>query len=144
MDLQPGLPVGPLTPKPMHKVQDPSMIERAVLDWFAQHCADPALVAQIRSAVAGEREVTSIGIFTELVVPESLVSFPVPSQDGLAFEGCALYAAELEPHADCILHTQGGRLSSLEIYAVGDGHPLDVTAFEVRSVAINFVDLRKA
>jgi hypothetical protein len=119
-------------------------IETAVLNWYADHCGDPALVAQIRSAVPGKRDVTSIGFFTTLLIPDAVPQFSTSSRDGVAFQGCALFAPELAPYADCILHSVGGRISSLEVYAVGDGHPLRVSRVEVRGVEGNFVDMRDA
>ena len=122
----------------------PEEIERAVLEWYASHCSDPALVAQVRSAIPGEREITSIGFFTKLLLPEGIAPLSIGSNDQIAFQGCAVFASELDPYADCILHTVGGRISSLEVYAVADGHPLRVSAFEVRGVEGNFVDMRHA
>ena len=117
-------------------------IEHAVLQWFLEHCGNELVAAQIRSAELGEREVTSAGFFRTIVVPDQVAPFPSAATDGVAFDGCGLFAAELDPYAACILHTRAGRLESLEVYAVSDGHPLDVTDFEVRSVEINRIDLR--
>jgi len=122
----------------------PEEIERAILDWFADHCSNQTLAAQIRSAVPGEREVTNVGFFTALLIPESIAPFAARPSDGVAFEGCGLFAPELEPYADCILHSVKGRISSLEVCAIAEGHPLQVTSFEVRGVESNFVDLRHA
>jgi hypothetical protein len=118
-------------------------IERAVLQWFATHCDNEFVAAQIRSAELGEREVTSAGFLRTISVPENVPSFPASSNDGLAFDGCGVFAAELNPYADCILHSQRGRLVSLEVYAVSDGHPLNVTEFEVKPVQVNYVYLRR-
>ena len=90
----------------------------------------------------GEREVTPAGFFRTLLVPQYVPSFTASSKDGEAFDGCGVFAPELDPYADCMLHSRAGRLVSLEIYAVGDGHPLDVTEFRVEPVQINEVDLR--
>jgi hypothetical protein len=119
-------------------------IEQAVLDWYATHCDDPALAEQVRNAVPGKREITSAGFFTTLVVPEGMAPFPTGPTDQIAFQGCGLFAPELEPYADCILHSESGRISSIEIYAVADGHPLRVSVFEVRGIEINLVDMRSA
>ena len=117
-------------------------IERAVLRWFSTHCRNSLIAEQIRTAELGEREVTSAGFFRTLLVPQYVPSFTTSSRDGHAFDGCGVFAPELNPYAACILHSRAGRLDSLEVYAVGDGHPLDVTEFRVEPVEINEVDLR--
>ena len=120
-----------------------SASERAILDWFADHSSDEELRAQIAAVVPGEREVTSVGFFTELLLPPELAgakSSVDASQLGL--EGCALLAPELDPMASCLLHVRDGKIVSLEVYAVADGHPLRITSFQVTDVHSNAVDLR--
>lgn len=117
--------------------------ESAILAWFAEHSRDESLRAQISAARAGERETTSIGFLTQLLLPPE---FDLPEnaadESQLALEGCGLFAPELDPFADCLLHTRGGRIVSLEVHAVAEGHPLSVSSFEVREVRSNAVDLR--
>lgn len=117
--------------------------ERAILNWFARHSADANLSAQISVAFPGKRERTSIGFFTELLLPlEFQSSLGVPTEAQIALEACGLFAPELDPFAGCLVHTRGGRISSLEVYAVGEGHPLCISTFEVRDVQGNIVDCR--
>jgi hypothetical protein len=117
--------------------------ERAILDWFAEHSADAKLRAQIAAATPGEREVTSVGFFTELLLPPESAEAECSLGEGqVALEGCALLAPELDPMANCLLHTRNGKIGSLEVYAVADGHPLHITSFQVTHVHGNMVDLR--
>jgi hypothetical protein len=118
-------------------------IERAVLTWFATHSADSNLQAQIAAATPGGREETPAGFFTDLVLPVDFdVSRVKVDESQIALEGCALLAPELDPCATCLLHTKGGRIVSLEVYAVGDGHPLKVSKFRIDGEQGNFIDLR--
>jgi len=119
-------------------------VEEAVLTWIATHTADANLQAQIAAVVPGKREETSIGFFTELVLPSDFDVAGLPADGSkIALQGCALLAPELDPCATCLLHTDGGRVVSLEVYAVADGHPLRVSAFSVEGEDDNYVDLRQ-
>jgi hypothetical protein len=118
-------------------------VEGAILTWFATHSADARLQAQIAAAAPGVRDRTPIGFFTELILPPQLNGQEFAAAESqIALEGCGLFAPELDPFATCVLHTQGGRIVSLEVYAVSEGHPLSVSSFEVRDVPGNIIDLR--
>ena len=117
--------------------------EMAILAWFAEHSRDESLRAQIAVATAGTRETTSAGFFTQLLLPSGFeLTESAVGETQAALGGCGLFAPELDPFADCLLHTRGGRLVSLEVYAVAEGHPLSVSSFKVRDVRGNTVDLR--
>jgi hypothetical protein len=119
-------------------------VEKAVLRWFATHTADSNLQAQIAAAVPGKREETPIGFFTQLVLPSDFDVAGAPADGSqIALQGCALLAPELDPCATCLLHIEGGRVASLEVYAVADGHPLRVSTFRVEGEEDNYVDLRQ-
>ena len=109
--------------------------ESDILAWFARNSRDPNLRAQIAAACPGNRDVTSVGFFTELLLPPrfELVEHAVDEQQ-IALEGCGLFAPELNPFASCLLHTRGGKIVSLEVYSVAQGHPSSVSSFEVRDV----------
>jgi hypothetical protein len=115
-------------------------MERAIIDWFQSQIADAGIRAQLTDCDVVSRDVTSGGFFAELSTTHP--GEPRPSGN-IAFSGCGVFAPELENFAHCTLHTTNGRVSSLEVLSVGDGHPLRVSEFEVREVAENFVDLRE-
>lgn len=111
-------------------------VEQAILDWFSKNCGSTELGALLAAAKPGSREVTSIGFFTEIIIP----GISAPAGENIAYSGCGLFAPELEIYADCILHTVSDFPRSLEVYAIGDGHPLSVSSFEVRATSENTVD----
>jgi hypothetical protein len=113
-------------------------VEQAILDWFSKNCGSSELGALLAAANPGSREVTPIGFFTEIIVSGMSAS----AGENIAYSGCCLVAPELEIYADCILHTVSDFPCSLEVYAIGDGHPLSVSSFEVRDINVNIVDER--
>lgn len=113
-------------------------IESAVLCWFAT--AYPELAKQLSKASVSSRELSPIGFFSKLDLPASVAIVSLPGNR--FYDGCAVYASSLELFADCILHLKEGRADSLEIYAVGDGHPAEANLFEIREIVSNYVDLR--
>ena len=114
-------------------------INRAALAWFAR--TYPGLAPQIDAASISGHEHTSAGFFSKLHVPQSVPGIVDPTLGNIAFDGCAVFASNLEPYAECILHIASGRLSSLEVVSVGSGHPAESETFEVRGIEINRVAL---
>lgn len=120
---------------------DADLLDRAIIEWYRHRIDDPRLRAQLAWCTTGSREITSAGFFTDLETSLDLA----PSLDVAkrAYTGCTLFAPELEIYAWCILHTTLGRIDSLEVMAVGSGHPLEVSAFELHEVPETIIDLRK-
>jgi hypothetical protein len=117
-------------------------IEKSILDWFAYHNSDPQLCTQLELASVGSRETTLLGFFTELVLPAELLPFTFSVADEQkTVQGCGLFSPELDPYAECLLHTKAGKIVSLEVYAVAEGHPLSVSSFEIKEISINTIDL---
>jgi hypothetical protein len=115
-------------------------IEKSILDWFAYHNSSPQLCIQLELASAGSRETTPLGFFTELVLPAELLPFTFPmAEEQMTIQGCGLFAPELDPYAECLLHTKAGKIVSLEVYAVAEGHPLSVSTFEIKEISINMI-----
>lgn len=113
-------------------------IEQAILDWFIKNCGNSELSALLAAADPGSHEITPIGFFTEIIISGISTS----EGENIVYSGCGLFAPELEIYADCILHTVSDFPRSLEVYAIGDGHPLSVSSFEVRAISENIVDDR--
>jgi hypothetical protein len=118
---------------------DGAVIAAAVAEWFRLHVDDPQIRSQLALCTIGDLEVTSVGFFAQL---DSSAKDASPDRSQRAYTGCGLFAPELEIFAHCILHTFDGRVSSLELLAVGSGHPLKVSSFELREVEENVIDLR--
>lgn len=116
-------------------------IEKSILDWFVLHNDDPKLLTQLELASAGSRETTSLGFFTELVLPAELQPFAFSEIDEqMTLQGCGLFAPQLDPYAECLLHTKAGKIVSLEVYAVAEGHPSLVSAFKIKRISVNMID----
>jgi hypothetical protein len=122
-------------------VMDAAGLELAIIEWFRHRIKDPQLRAQLAWCSVGQREITSGGFFAELLT--STDSAPSLDVTQRAYTGCGLFAPELEIHADCILHTIEGRIRSLEVLAIGEGHPLKISTFQLREVPENNIDLRR-
>ena len=105
-------------------------IERAVLDWMAEHIDIPNLKDQIRAAVPTKREYTGVGSFTTLSVPSQLpgieskspVDGPVIESNGVDHGGAAM-----------IFLDDSGHLEILEMYANGDHFAEGITDFRLKA-----------
>ena len=92
-----------------------TVLEKAVLDWMAQHSQVPNLARQLAACHQLERELTGVGAFTKLAVPRDLppidrmkigspISGPwIEATTGVQYGGSSLlflddtgYATELE------------------------------------------------
>ncbi len=111
-------------------------VEQAILDWFIKNYGNSELSTLLAAAVPGSREITPNGFFTEIIISGISTS----TGDNIAYSGCGLFAPELEIYADCILHTVSDFPRSLEVYAIGEGHPLLVSSIEVRAIGENIID----
>ncbi len=118
----------------------PTALEQAILEWFVVAYPNAVLAEQVAQCEVAEREESSIGFFTSFEVPErgsKLVS--EEGESSFVCNECGLFASELEMHADCLLHVRQGRIDYLEVYAIGEGHPLQVTTFELRALPMNYI-----
>lgn len=98
-------------------------LERAVLDWIAEHADDPAVKQQLAAARPVSREFTGVGSFTSLRVPHDSprVPYTVSPTDPV------IESPQLEHGAGSVLFFEDGLASTLELYSNGDSFP------EVRS-----------
>lgn len=90
-------------------------VDRDILDWIAEHSADPALAGQIENARASRRDYTRTGFFVYFE-PDPAAA-PVPS--GVRPVSARLDAPGLLDGAGCDLFLRDGRLHYLEVYARG-------------------------
>lgn len=105
-------------------------LERAVLDWIAEHVDVPNLAEQIRVSVPTEREHTGCGSFTTLSVPSELppvksrspIYGPVIKSEGIEHGGGAL-----------IFLDDKGHIETLEMYASGDRFAEVITDFTLEA-----------
>jgi hypothetical protein len=105
-------------------------LERAVLDWIAEHTGDAVLARQIAEAKPVAREFTGSGSYTEL---EFRPGDAPPLTGGLTMFEPEIESPQLEHGAGSVLHCKSGFVSTLELYTNG-GEPLPevVSAWTLR------------
>ncbi len=102
-------------------------LERALLDWIAEHSGDESLAAQVRGAQLKRRDYTRTGFFVYLSIP---VDFD--SVDSGTKPVCPLILNDaLYDGAGCNLFLRDGRLHYLEIYARGGFLPEQLDRFQL-------------
>ncbi len=105
-----------------------TQLERAVLDWMAEHLDVHGLEEQIRRAGPTDREYTGCGSFTTLSVPPDLppakspspIFGPVIEAEGIEHGGAALLFLD-----------ETGHIDQLEMYANGDHFAESITTYRL-------------
>ena len=103
-------------------------LERAVLDWIAQHQPDEALRQQLREAELDRREWTGTGFTVYLQVPPDMepaagVNWPI--------NGPALESDDIDIAGDSMLWGDGGYATYLELFSFGEFFNEDVRDFRI-------------
>jgi len=101
-------------------------VERAVLEWCANHAACAELAAQFRAATPTKRKYTGVGSYTDLSIPTGLPLVPlhaIPRGSHGPIYGPDIAAVELESGACSQVYCEGGALSFLEIAAYSNSFP---------------------
>jgi hypothetical protein len=96
-------------------------LEKAVLEWYAQHYSDPALIAQVRAASLKQRTWTKVGFYVGLEVPRQLqpIDFDHIGTKGFPIEGPHIEAAGIEHGGGSLLWGDNGYITQIELYAFG-------------------------
>jgi hypothetical protein len=106
-------------------------LEKAVLEWFAQHYSDPALIAQIRSASFKQRTWTKVGFYVALEVSLKLapIDFSRIGTAGFPIYGPNIEAEGIEHGGGSLLWGEEGYITEIELSAFGDFFRETITNF---------------
>jgi len=99
-----------------------SALEKAVLEWYAQHYSDPALIAQISAASLKQRTWTKVGFYVALNVPRQLnpIDFSRIGTQAFPIDGPRIEAEGIEHGGGSLLWGYNGYITQIEFYAFGN------------------------
>jgi hypothetical protein len=106
-------------------------LEKAVLEWYAQHYSDPALIAQLRSASFQQRTWTKVGSYVALDVPGLLapIDFSRIGTPGFPIDGPRIESEGIEHGGGSLLWGNNGCITQIELYAFGSFFKETITDF---------------
>ena len=107
------------------------VLDRAILDWIAEHTGDATLAEQIARAEISKRDYTRTGFF--LYFKPATDQPEVPA--GVRPVNPHIESPDLMDGAGCNLFLRAGHLHYLEVYARGGFMPEQLERFELRAAA---------
>ncbi len=115
-------------------------LEQAILLQFVRKYPDIVSADFVANCRVSERDTTSCGFFTTFAP-----AFPRTSEEtGREIERTflnelKLTASNLTEGADVLLHLTNGKVDFLEVYALGDGHPLGSVQYGFEDMDVNYI-----
>ena len=101
-------------------------LERAIVEWFAEHSDDPVLSAKLTASAPSARKYTGHGYFVDLVRTEG-----TRVSDGDPVPGPHIVSSALPDGAGTVLFLVDGHPDMLEIFAYGEGFPEELPDFRL-------------
>jgi hypothetical protein len=108
-----------------------SSLEQDVINWFSKKSQDPALIQQLKNVQVKEREITEVGVFSELNFPADFNKGENLSQSPNPLHGPHIKSESLKSGGSSLIFISDGLISVLEITSDGDSFPKNLENYEL-------------